>query len=201
MQIEIILCQDSSTRLRVQWKPLLRRGVWNYELVKLILHELSKMSDHLYHLARCYYFYFTTRSTYFSESSAIVLSTHLVNQCTKKCFFFWNDIQSCWDSPSVSHQIRILLEKVVQIAFFFYTQNNKDPHTHNWDFLSVFVKNLVLFSKALFSSFYFAHLLKQKTDCFFIKALRWLFSSLILISVPHVPKSSPTNNHSFLRTI
>ena len=95
MQIEIILCQDSSTRLRVQWKPLLRRGVWNYELVKLILHELSKMSDHLYHLARCYYYYFTTRSTYFSESSAIVLSTHLVNQCTKKCFFFWNDIQSC----------------------------------------------------------------------------------------------------------
>lgn len=153
MQIEIILCQDSSTWLRVQWKPLLRRGVWNYELVKLILHELSKMSDHLYHLARCYYYYFTTRSTYFSESSAIVLSTHLIKQCTKKCFF------------------------------------------------SVFVKNLVLFSKALFSSFYFAHLLKQKTDCFFIKALRWLFSSLILISVPHVPKSSPTNNHSFLRTI
>ena len=79
MQTEIILCQDSSTRLRVQWKPLLRRGVWNYELVKLILHELSKMSDHLYHLARCcYYYYFTTRSTQFSETSAIVLSTLLI---------------------------------------------------------------------------------------------------------------------------
>ena len=87
MQTEIILCQDSSTRLRVQWKPLLRRGVWNYELVKLILHELSKMSDHLYHLARCYYYYFITTSTQFSETSAIVLSTHLIKQCTKNMLF------------------------------------------------------------------------------------------------------------------
>ena len=60
---------------------------------------------------------------------------------------------------------------------------------------------LILFLAALFSLSNFAHLLKQKTDCFYIKALRWLFSSLILISVPHVPKSSPTNNHSFFRTI
>ena len=68
-------------------------------------------------------------------------------------------------------------------------------------FPSLLKIHIVLFLAALFSIYNFAHLLKQKTDCFYIKALRWLFSSLILISVPHVPKSSPTNNHSFFRTI